>query len=157
MKKISLMLLAIALVIAGCKNNPKSVEQVGNDKDQHGCKASAGFTWSELKKTCVRIFEAGTPFSAYGKNQDSTLAAFVIISEDQKKAEVFVPSNFSNEPVILDAVKYTKGNPVVTLFENKEKQIKIDLSKNNYLIVIKGEPVFSQNFSKDEGLGKLLQ
>jgi hypothetical protein len=156
-KKISVFVLALALVMACCKNTPKSIDKVGDDKDQHGCIASAGYTWSELKKSCVRIFEAGTQFSAYGKNQDSTLAAYIIISDDRKKAEVFVPSNYSKEPIILDAVKNATNTNGTTLFENKQKKVKIDLSKNKYLIVLNEEPVFSQNYSKEDGLGKLIK
>lgn len=32
---------------------------VGNDADEHGCKASAGYRWSVLRNECIRIFEAG--------------------------------------------------------------------------------------------------
>jgi hypothetical protein len=156
-KKISVFVLALVLAIACCKNTPKSIDKVGDDKDVHGCVASAGYTWSELKKTCVRIFEAGTQFDAYGKNQDSSLAAYIIVSEDRKKVEVFVPSNYSKEPIILDAVKSIEGKDGSTLFENKQKKVKIDLSKNKYFIIVNEEPVFSQNSSKEEGLGKLLQ
>jgi hypothetical protein len=30
---------------------------VGGDKDVHGCKASAGYTYSQIKNDCVRVFE----------------------------------------------------------------------------------------------------
>lgn len=30
---------------------------VGNDRDQHGCIGSAGYTWSEPKQKCVRPWE----------------------------------------------------------------------------------------------------
>jgi hypothetical protein len=156
-KNLTVLAVVIVLVIMGCNNIPKSVENVGGDKDKHGCKASTGYTWSELKNNCVRIFETGTQFSAYGKNLDSTLAAYVIISGDQKKAEVFVPSNYSKESIILDAVKNSKDNIKTTLFENKQKMISIDLSKDKYLIIIKNDPVFYQNRSEIEGLGKLIK
>ena len=31
--------------------------KAGADKDAHGCIASAGYTYSELKKECIRTFE----------------------------------------------------------------------------------------------------
>ncbi len=30
---------------------------VGNDEDEHGCKASAGFSWCEIKQKCLRLWE----------------------------------------------------------------------------------------------------
>lgn len=34
------------------KNIPQAV---GNDRDEHGCLASAGYTWSEVQKDCIRL------------------------------------------------------------------------------------------------------
>ncbi|WP_052496037.1 DUF3828 domain-containing protein [Pedobacter lusitanus] len=58
---------------------------VGGDSDAHGCKASAGYTWSELKKTCIRVFELPVKLT----NPDGTMMAGVVISDDKKQAEVF--------------------------------------------------------------------
>ncbi|MCX6785773.1 MAG: hypothetical protein NTZ18_02900 [Candidatus Komeilibacteria bacterium] len=30
---------------------------VGNDRDEHGCIGSAGYSWCEAKKECLRVFE----------------------------------------------------------------------------------------------------
>lgn len=30
---------------------------VGGDEDEHGCKASAGYSWCEIKQKCLRIWE----------------------------------------------------------------------------------------------------
>jgi len=32
-------------------------EVVGNDRDEHGCIGSAGYTWCEVKKKCLRTWE----------------------------------------------------------------------------------------------------
>jgi hypothetical protein len=38
------------------------VEQlVGNDQDEHGCKASAGYSWCETKSKCLRVWEEACP------------------------------------------------------------------------------------------------
>jgi len=34
---------------------------VGNDKDEHGCTGSAGYSWCESKNKCLRLFEEGCP------------------------------------------------------------------------------------------------
>jgi hypothetical protein len=146
-KKVYLSIIALVVVLSACNNSPKSVVISGNDRDAHNCIQSSGYTWSELKKSCVRIFEAGTEFNAYGKNIDSTLNAYVIISDDKKKAEVFAPSNFLKESVILDKADYTKGE-TKTLFENKQKIIRIDFLENKLLLIINNEPVFYQNYSE---------
>lgn len=32
---------------------------IGGNKDEHGCLTAAGYTWSELRRDCIRIFEDG--------------------------------------------------------------------------------------------------
>jgi hypothetical protein len=157
MKNLSVAGILFIFVITGCYNSSKTVNKQGSDKDPNGCVGSAGYTWSEIKNNCVQIFEVGTEFNAYGKNLDSTLAAYIIISDDLKKAEVFVPSNYSKEPVILVAAGPSKTDAVTTLYENTEKQFKIDQLRDKYLIVINNEPVFYQPCSKTNGLAKLLK
>ncbi len=67
------------------KGNPVyEPEIVGNDSDEHGCKASAGYSWSTLKKECIRVFELKMQLS----NSDKTKIAGLIFSEDQLKAEI---------------------------------------------------------------------
>lgn len=36
-----------------------TVNLVGNDKDEHGCIGSAGYSWCEAKKKCLRLWEEG--------------------------------------------------------------------------------------------------
>ncbi|SDK01968.1 hypothetical protein SAMN04487935_2325 [Flavobacterium noncentrifugens] len=72
------------------------VPTVGADSDAHGCKSSTGYTWSELKQKCIRIFEEGTKLSPYdSENQPAGMAAFVIFEENGNKAELFVPNQKS--------------------------------------------------------------
>lgn len=41
-----------------------TVHVVGGDKDKHGCIASAGYTWSEAQKDCIRLWEKGVRMNA---------------------------------------------------------------------------------------------
>ena len=41
-----------------------TVHVVGDDKDKHGCIASAGYTWSEAQKDCIRLWEKGVRMNA---------------------------------------------------------------------------------------------
>jgi len=78
------------------KDTVKEVK-VGADADSHGCKASAGYTWSELKKECIRVFE-GTKLSHYDDGKTYTTASYVIF--DGNKAELFLDTQ--KESIILE-------------------------------------------------------
>lgn len=151
MKKQWVILVALFLTMANHKASAQQIEMVGNDSDAHGCKASAGYTWSEVRKECVRIFEVGSEFLAYGSNKDETLAAFVVVSADKKQVEAFLPPTYMQNPVILKACKKKK-----TIFESADKLVRIDLVGKNYLIVVKNDAVFYQAISKLGGLAKLI-
>jgi len=77
-------LIATCLFAFACSTNPKAAVE-GSDKDANGCKASAGYTWSNLKKECIRVFELPIQLS----NSDNSFGAGVIFSEDGQQAEVF--------------------------------------------------------------------
>lgn len=67
------LLCAGALFVACGSKRGKTVEVaeqadtvhvVGGDKDKHGCIASAGYTWSEVQKDCIRLWEKGVRMNA---------------------------------------------------------------------------------------------
>ncbi|MFZ7199456.1 hypothetical protein [Avibacterium avium] len=98
-KRITLPLLSTALLM-GC-TSPSPMTLVGADCDEKGCIPSAGYTWSELKQQCVQPFSIADIRLTDPENP--TLAVYVILAEEQGKAEVFsakLPQN-----LILDAVK----------------------------------------------------
>jgi len=41
------------VLLTGCSND----QMVGNDKDEHGCIGSAGYSWCEAKQKCLRTWE----------------------------------------------------------------------------------------------------
>lgn len=74
-------------------------EVVGGDSDTHGCKGSAGYTWSIVKNECVRLFEVGTKLShAEGDGKTYSTVAYVIFEGD--KAELFLDTQ--KESIILE-------------------------------------------------------
>ncbi|KAF2508463.1 hypothetical protein EYY60_15140 [Flavobacterium zhairuonense] len=79
------------------KSETKKETVVGADSDVHGCKASAGYTWSTLKKECIRVFE-GTKLSHYDDGKEYTTASYVIF--DGNKAELFLDTQ--KESIILE-------------------------------------------------------
>lgn len=64
---------------------------VGGQKDEHGCLVAAGYTWSQLKQECVRIFETGIRLNPQDTSLDQTTSAFIIFNDDQTTVELFLP------------------------------------------------------------------
>lgn len=72
---------------------PKVEEQqlVGVAEDPHGCNAAAGFTWSEAKNDCIRLFESGIRLNS-AQDTAATTSAFIVFSADSAQVEVFIPN-----------------------------------------------------------------
>ena len=97
MKKI--IFLTSAIILSGCQSPnveaAKPMEQqpniggpiVGGDSDAHGCKASAGYTWSNTRNTCVRVWEVGIRLKPV--NTSSTYDYIIIRNGNDGPIEVF--------------------------------------------------------------------
>ncbi|KAF2340778.1 hypothetical protein DMB71_13025 [Flavobacterium tistrianum] len=77
---------------------PKKEAVVGGDSDSHGCKASAGYTWSALKKECIRVFENSTRLNHAEDGKTYSTVSYVIF--DGNKAELFLDTQ--KESIILE-------------------------------------------------------
>ena len=99
--KIGWMLLLVAgIVLAGCgnsKNKKNEDNMVGNDKDEYGCIASAGYIWSEVQKDCIRLWEKGVRMESVA-NKENT--AYIVFAPDSLQVELFFSGDQPNE--ILD-------------------------------------------------------
>ena len=90
MKHQSLCLLAILVsLLTACANQNALNLLVGNDRDDHGCISSAGYTYSYAMHDCVRLWEVGEPY--YAGNQQ----VYLVYSPDSVFAEVFLPKGQS--------------------------------------------------------------
>ena len=90
----------------------KGKQQIlGGDLNEHGCKASAGYTWSVLSNQCVRVFEVAIRLNHYDlKGTIPSTAAFVIFERDNgNKAELFLDTQ--NQSIILQ--RKSEGQPWV--------------------------------------------
>jgi len=107
----------IALV-ASCSHSTIG-RLVGNDRDEHGCIPSAGYTWSNALHDCVRVWEVGLRFD------EGSSPAFLVFSTDSVYAEIFTTDK---DPVLCRRVKGTAiwkatngresisiGNDVITM------------------------------------------
>ncbi|MBB4803201.1 hypothetical protein HNP37_003276 [Flavobacterium nitrogenifigens] len=80
------------------KEPQKEKVVVGGDSDSHGCKASAGYTWSILKKECIRVFENSTRLNHAEDGKTYSTVSYVIFDGD--KAELFLDTQ--KESIILE-------------------------------------------------------
>jgi hypothetical protein len=100
----------------------------GADRDPHGCIASAGYTWSQLRQSCIRTWQAAIALQALDSTQSATIRAFILVQPTQ--AELFIASE--PESIILHADKkrrYRNGIYLLTL-----KQRHWQLSVNGKLL-----------------------
>jgi hypothetical protein len=74
------------------KDVANDVAGVGGQKDEHGCLIAAGYTWSQVKQECVRVFESGIRLNPQDANLDQTTSAFIIFNDDQTTVELFLPA-----------------------------------------------------------------
>ncbi|MEN9655311.1 MAG: hypothetical protein RLZZ231_668 [Bacteroidota bacterium] len=90
--------------------------KAGADKDTHGCIASAGYTYSQLKKECIRTFEQKIQLKEIATKGNYTAA--VLFNKDQSKVEIFLKEEKTS--VILN--RSSKGiwkNSTYTLTQDK--------------------------------------
>ena len=90
-----------------------STPMPGSDRDEHGCIGSAGYTWSVLRKECIRIFEAGIRLNPTDAVADKRTSAFVVFDKYEGKAEVYIPGQPGS--VILE---YGKKNSEIWINED---------------------------------------
>ncbi|MCQ9638169.1 hypothetical protein MP478_02120 [Chryseobacterium sp. WG14] len=103
----------------------------GGDRDAHGCIGSAGYTYSQIKKDCIRTFEEKIKLKEV--SSDGGYIAAVIFSKDKKKAEVFVKDVEAGSIILTRAGKakaWKKDGYVLVPFKKSGYQLK----KNNVVI-----------------------
>lgn len=162
--KFTLAIAASFLFLVSCNDKKKETNDneststdttttapiVGNDKDEHGCEKTAGFKWSELKNKCIQPFKEGTQFEENDPEKGkSTEAAYVVVSDDKSKAEVFWSK--TEKSIILNKVKLVEGETEPIIFENKSEKIDIKNVKNQYLINFDGKSIYFSEYSEKDG------
>lgn len=105
---------------------------VGADKDENGCLASAGYTWSKVNKECVQIFNGIGLDPIIKKNDDAINSTYVLFSEDGNLAEVFLAGQ--DDSMVLS--RTVKPNPWVY------KEYKL-VAKNGYVLEKNGIAIFA--------------
>ncbi|MCY0969370.1 hypothetical protein [Chryseobacterium wangxinyae] len=109
-------------------------QNVGGDKDVHGCIGSAGYTYSQIKNTCVRVFEQKIKLNDVSSDKSYNSMTAVIFSKNMTRAEVFIPHEAAKSIIltrkgkskIWKSGKNIKESYVLTPFKKIGYQIKKD-------------------------------
>lgn len=128
---ILLLITFTSISLVGCKSAPKESTQdetviaeseiiVGDDTDDHGCKASAGYTWSEVREDCIRLFESGIRLEAAS---DSKSSAYIVFSTDSLQAELFFSDGAPAE--VLDRRSLPNGGYAWNVEDDDTKNIRL--------------------------------
>ena len=132
MKVVSMCLICAGALLTGCGNGGRKEAEtakrkkkeavVGSDKDEHGCIASAGYTWSEVQKDCIRLWEKGVRMNAV---DDAGKTLFLVFSPDSTQVELF----FSEEGVsneILDRRGLPAGGYAWNVEDDDTKNVRLE-------------------------------
>ncbi|MBS0644988.1 MAG: hypothetical protein JSR97_00150 [Verrucomicrobia bacterium] len=102
---------------------------VGSDKDEHGCITSAGETWSQLKQSCIQIFNVGQRLNPIEtKEGEAVISAFVLFNDDKSEAELFLPNTKSNT-ILKTTNKETYENGEYK-FDTKDSSLYVNGTKS---------------------------
>ncbi len=107
-KQLLAGILACACLGACSHTGVPEQRLAGADRDAHNCIGSAGYTWSGVQKACVRLWEEGIALLPVSKQESAALAAYVVLSADGTKAELFVP--VKTAPAVLER-SFTQEGP----------------------------------------------
>lgn len=132
MKKITFIAI-FALSVFSCKEAQKADSNIsetpcGADTDAHGCIASAGYCWSEVKGECIRLWEQGVALLPVEKDTASNaiMASYAVFAEDSTRVEIFVPQEKQNEYSILEKRTLPSGQNVWNVEDDDTFNLKKD-------------------------------
>jgi hypothetical protein len=132
------IVIVLSLGLCSCGNKQQKKEQketvVGNDKDEHGCIASAGYVWSEVQKDCIRLWEKGIRMQNVANDSQT---AYIVFSPDSTKLELFFSDDRPNE--ILDRRSLPSGGYAWNVEDDDTKNVRLNqgswtISQRNKLI-----------------------
>ncbi len=107
----------------------------GSDRDEKGCITSAGYQWSVVKNSCIRIFEEGIKMLPKDPSLDQTTAAFLVFSTDRVRVEIFLPTQ--KKAVII---RRTEGSGEPT--EWKSGPLTLSLKEGEYILDDEGKVLY---------------
>lgn len=145
-KMMSVCLACAGALLAGCGNSreknaaaeTEKTEIVGDDKDEHGCIASAGYTWSEVQKDCIRLWEKGVRLASV---DDAENTLFIVFSPDSTQVEPFFSeADAPNE--ILDRRSLPAGGYAWNMEDDDTKNVRLENGK--WTVGRRGKLIYKQ-------------
>lgn len=145
-KMMSVCLACAGALLAGCGNSreknaaaeTEKTEIVGDDKDEHGCIASAGYTWSEVQKDCIRLWEKGGRLASV---DDAENTLFIVFSPDSTQVELFFSeADAPNE--ILDRRSLPAGGYAWNMEDDDTKNVRLENGK--WTVGRRGKLIYKQ-------------
>lgn len=88
----------VAVVVSAALAAPVQAQMVGGGRDAHGCLSSAGYSWSDLRKTCLRVWEAGVRLDPVTPQGLYSSGAFVVSGPwyDHHRVELFLSKPYGS-------------------------------------------------------------
>ena len=134
-------LVALSISLAACQRS----QIAGSDRDAHGCIGSAGFVWSPLTGSCVRVFEAGLPFEPTAMNPEQNYRVYLITTLTStgklKAAELFWTGE--STPWSLDVTDKVEDGERRLVLENNAHKLKIYRTiESAYLLEQDGKVIY---------------
>lgn len=153
-KAISVCLVCTGALFASCGNSSvkkaetteetEKTAMVGNDKDEHGCIASAGYTWCEVQKDCIRLWEKGVRMNAV---DDAGKTLFLVFSPDSTQVELFFSEE--DEPnEILDRRSLPAGGYAWNIEDDDTKNVRLENGK--WTVSRRAKLIYQQTEKKAE-------
>ncbi len=152
-----LITLALILFVAGCGHRTKkqdigqgqasadSIVRTGADRDNHGCIGSAGYTWSEVRQECIRLWEVGVqvfPVEASTSDTNAITVGYIVFSEDSARVELFFPNQ---APEILERRSLPNGGYAWNIEDDDTKNVR--QINSTWIVEQRGKLIYTQ---KDE-------
>ncbi|WP_312396337.1 hypothetical protein [Chryseobacterium sp.] len=106
-------------------------QKVGGDRDVHGCIGSAGYTYSQLRNDCVRVFEQKIKLNEVKSDKSYTSMTAVIFNKSMSKAEIFITDG-NAKSIILE--RQGKGKIWKSGSHVKESYVLVPYKKKGYQI-----------------------
>ena len=133
-----------ALLAIACSAEPEPKVMVGNDRDAHNCISSAGYTWSNVRQACIRLWEEGTALTPVTEIENPVLVGYVVRSANWKEAEIFLPNRKGSVVVTLQPV------PDQTQWVSEDGQWQLFYSeKQGWLLTQNGVAVYQAGPQED--------
>lgn len=107
---------------------------LGGDRDVHGCIGSAGYTYSQIRNNCVKVFEQKIKLKEVGSDKSYSTMTAVIFNKNMNRAEVFIPEGAAKSIIleregkskIWKSGSHIKETYVLTPYKKTGYQIKKD-------------------------------